>query len=506
MPSNASIQPGFLHRFVALAQAHPEQWAIRHLDDPDSDLTYAQLLDRARRHKGAMQGAPGLHDGERVALILPNGVDFIAFYLALLGSGAVPVILNCTLTGHEMAAVLQASQASLVVTLAATARRHASIFTAQGIRHCLLLDSPEESTGLPGNAVELRHLDDTPAELVLPEGNPLAAIQYTYRGLGRPLGVRHRYLDLTLSSDGLHEHFHPQGVGSVHLVTLPLYAIFGLSVMLVFPLSIGATLLMTNTLLKRDLPRLLSEHQVSFACLVPDVIRYFNGRLAKRKTERLPLHPRLMLYSGGSHLPAEEGERLAELLGCNPVRQGYGLTESLPVLVQSSLLPTSRGAMGEPIRGVELRVVDSLGRDVRPGRIGELLLRGPMLMEQYDDEPEVTARFVRDGWLHTGDLVWRDEAGQVFFYCQRLRISKIKAQMIDFSEIESIALLHPHVSAARAYVVPDGSGTNVLHLAIQCREAVSLGELNALLAQHLSGFKLPRIIELAAPAEVRHVR
>ncbi|SFA64524.1 class I adenylate-forming enzyme family protein [Metapseudomonas otitidis] len=501
--SPTSHPPGFLHRFLDIARAHPDHCAIRDLDSPGSDFTYAQLHAHACLRNGAL-AALGLEPGERVALALPNGAEFIAFYLALLGRGAVPVILNYKLTPHEMGAVMDAAQPVALITLAELAEEHAATFARAGIRHCLLVDGPASQAALPANAVRLDGLTHAPAPLALPEGNPIASLQYTYRGLGRPLGVPHRYLDLTLSSDGLHEHFHPQGLGSVHLVTLPLYAIFGLSVMLVFPLSIGATLLMTNTLLNRDLAEVLAEHQVSFACLVPDVIRYFNLRLAKRKTPPPPLHPELMLYSGGSHLPADEGQKLGELLGCRPVLQGYGLTESMPMLVQSSLQPTSRGAMGLPIRHVQVRVVNSRGEDVRAGQIGELLIKGPMVIEAYDGEPEVSARFIRDGWLHTGDLVWQDDSGHLFFYCQRLRISKIKAQMIDFAEIEAVALRHPAVTAARAYVVPDAKAINVLHLAVQCTDEVAQGELNTLLARHLSGFKLPRVFEILTLKERAH--
>ncbi|MGC5702618.1 acyl--CoA ligase [Pseudomonas sp. NFXW11] len=494
---------GFLHRFINFAHSQPDQCAIRNLDQTDADFSYRQLLEHACRRKGALQ-ALELGVGERVALALPNGVEFIACYMALLGSGAVPVILNYRLTPHEMAKVIEAATPTLVITLAELAQLHAGAFGDGDIRHCLLLDVAQDAAALPGNAVALHSMVSQPAPLEPPAGNPLASIQYTYRGLGRPLGVPHRYHDLTLSSDGLHEHFVPQGPGSVHLVTLPLYAIFGLSVMLVFPLSVGATLLMTDTLLNRDLAQVLAEHQVSFACLVPDVIRYFNLRLAKRKGPPPTLHPQLMLYSGGSHLPADEGQKLGELLGCRPVLQGYGLTESMPMLVQSSVAAVSRGAMGAPIRNVQLRVVDSHGEDVRCGQIGELLIRGPMVIEGYDREPEVSARFIRDGWLHTGDLVWRDEAGQLFFYCQRLRISKIKAQMIDFTEIENVARLHPHVVDARAYVVPDHKEVNVLHLSLRCRQPLNQSELTALLGQHLSGFKLPRVFEFLMLKESAH--
>lgn len=501
--SSTSNQPGFLHRFVAFSQSHPDQYAIRNLDEPEADYSYAQLHAYACHCKGALQEL-AIAEGERVAVMLPNGPAFIGFYLALLGSGATPVILNYKLTAYEMAGVLLAAQPRLVITQAALAEQHAGALEQAPTRHTLLIDLPAPDAALPANAVTLAGLSVASAPLTLPDGNPIASIQYTYRGLGRPLGVPHRYLDLTLSSDGLHEHFHPQGVGSIHLVTLPLYAIFGLSVMLVFPLSIGATLLMTNTLLNRDLDHVLSQHQVSFACLVPDVIRYFNLRLAKRKTPPPPMHPQLMLYSGGSHLPADEGQKLGALLGCSPVLQGYGLTESMPMLVQSSLQPVSRGAMGLPVRDVQLQVVDSEGQPVRTGQIGELLIRGPMVIEGYDNEPQVSARFVRDGWLHTGDLVWRDASGHVFFYCQRLRISKIKAQMIDFTEIEAVALKHPQVAAAKAYVVPDHKDVNVLYLSVQCREAVAAGELNALLARHLCSFKLPRTIDIVPLKEPAH--
>jgi long-chain acyl-CoA synthetase len=275
---------------------------------------------------------------------------------------------------------------------------------------------------------------------------------------------------------------------------------------MVFPLSIGATLLMTNTLLNRDLAQVLSEHQVTFACLVPDVIRYFNSRLAKRKGPPLPLHPRLMMYSGGSHLPADEGEKLGKLLGCAAVLQGYGLTESMPVIVQSSVGEVHRGAMGRPISGVELRVVDAQGQDVVAGRIGELLIRGSMVIPGYDAAPEINGRFFRDGWLHTGDLVWRDSEGHVFFYCQRLRISKIKAQMVDLAEIESVALKHPDAVRARAYIVPDHKEVNVLHLSVEGSGELSQNGVATLLSRYLSGFKLPKIIEIVPLKEALHAR
>lgn len=489
---------GFLHRFVGFSHSYPEHIAIRDLDAEET-VTYRDLRIRAEECNGFLR-ALNVSPGEKVALVLPNGVDFIAYYLAVIGHGAVPVILNYKLTAFELGNVLGISKPSLIVTTGTLFEQHQDIFQPT---HALIVGNGDEP---PENATVEATLPRQAQPLSLPDDNPIVSMQFTYRGIGKPLAVCHRYLDLTQSSDGLHEQFHPQGVGSVHLVTLPLYAIFGLSVMMVFPLSIGATLLMTNTLLNRDLAQVLSEHQVTFACLVPDVIRYFNSRLAKRRGPRLPLHPHLMMYSGGSHLPADEGEKLGKLLGCAAVLQGYGLTESMPVIVQSSVGEVHRGAMGRPISGVELRVVDAQGQDVVAGRIGELLIRGSMVIPGYDAAPEINARFFRDGWLHTGDLVWRDEEGHVFFYCQRLRISKIKAQMVDLAEIESVALKHPDAVRARAYIVPDHKEVNVLHLSVEGDGELSQNSVTTLLSRYLSGFKLPKIIEIVPLKEALHAR
>ncbi|UVK96649.1 class I adenylate-forming enzyme family protein [Pseudomonas sp. B21-048] len=496
-----SYKEGFLHRFVGFSESFPDHIAIRNLDGEEDTVTYRELRIKAEERHGALNALDVL-PGDKVALVLPNGVDFIAYYLAIIGCGAIPVILNYKLTPFEMTNVIGIARPTLVVTTQTLFEQHSEVFqAAYGVRHSLVLNA---ESPLPDNATAVSQLPRQAKPLLLPEGNPIVSVQFTYRGIGKPLAVSHRYLDLTQSSDGLHEQFHLQGVGSVHLVTLPLYAIFGLSVMMVFPLSVGATLLMTNTLLNRDLAEVLSEHKVTFACLVPDVIRYFNTRLAKRKGALLPMHPRLMMYSGGSHLPADEAEKLGRLLGCNPVLQGYGLTESMPVIVQSSIGKVHRGAMGQPISGVELRVIDAQGRDVAPGRIGELLIRGSMVIDGYDGAEDANARFFRDGWLHTGDLVWRDDDGHVFFYCQRLRISKIKAQMVDLTEIESIALKHPDVMRAKAYIVPDNKEVNVLHLCVEGRGDLTQSAVATLLSHHLSGFKLPRTIEIIALKEEIH--
>lgn len=244
---------------------------------------------------------------------------------------------------------------------------------------------------------------------------------------------------------------------------------------------------------------------MTFSCLVPDVIRYFSARLAKRAVKPVGLHPQLMIYSGGAHLPVDDAEKLSQLLGCGPVLQGYGLTESLPIIVQNTLGEQHRGAMGQPIRGAEIRIVGPDGTEVKTGRIGELIVRGPMLAEGYYHDEEGSALFFKDKWFHTGDLVWRDEQGHLFFVCQRLRISKIRAQMIDLGEIEHTAIQHPLVQDARAWVTRDKNEAYVLCLSVKVIDSsLSQQALLSFMSNFLSGFKLPRKINLMSLERSEH--
>lgn len=490
---------GFLHRFLQLASSHPDTVAI-HLLDEEVRITYAELRAQAELMSGALDRL-NVKTGARVILLLPNGLALVAMYLATIGSGAIPVMINDKLTVHEFTALASDAVPSVVVTTAQLLIKHRGVLASiQSLLTVATIDTLPELAVQPSfKVVNLTTLDATPIPLRLPEDNAVVTIQYTYKGLGEPLPVAHRYRSLTISSDGLHEQFYPQGSGSTHLVALPLYAVFGLCVQMVFPLSIGATMLMTNMITHLDIVEVMSKHRVTFTCLVPDVIRFFILQLAKRQTPLPKLDPNMMIYSGGSSLSADMAEELGKYLGRPPVLQGYGLTESLPILLQSTIGVTKAGAMGKPISNIEVQIVDDLGVAVDVGCTGELVVRGPTISGEYHGKPHATSRFFRDGWLHTGDLVWRDEDGHIFFVGQRLRITKIKAQMVDLAEVELVAALHPGVQRARVRVVRDEQGRNGLHLSVACTPDSSKDSILKHLKTRLSAFKVPRIVELDVP-------
>ncbi len=496
MPHTPPPSDGFLHRFVGFARQHPDAIAIQSLDEART-VSYAELNELAQQRCGVL-AQQALPTGARVLLCLPPGIELVAHYLATVGAGLVPVLLNDKLTPSEFQALLQASAPALLVTTGALAQRHRAAWSACApLRALITVDALPE--GLTAGALRLIGLpDQTPKQqaLRLPEDHDIVTIQYTYKGLGAPLGVAHRYGALNLSTSGLMKSLRPMGVGTTHLVGLPLYAVYGLVVLMLMPLSIGSTLLLTTTLSRRDIVDLLARHQVAFACVVPELVRLLNHQLGERQArgEAIPaLHPDLMLYSGGSRLPLEVSEELARRLPGQQVLQGYGMTECLPVILQSYVSANKPGALGQPIPGARLRVVDDESREVPAGAVGELWIGGPTVTAGYLDNAEATHQFFVDGWIRSGDLVSQDADGHIHFVGSRLRITKVRSQMVDLAEVEQVARELPSVRSARAHAERDPLGQTSILLSVVSDEPEPT-QLMQHLAARLSAHKQPRQI------------
>lgn len=495
---------GFIHRFIGFASSHPDAIAIQTLDDGRS-CTYAALHEMARQRCGLFHSlAQAQGSGQRVLLCLPSGIELVANYLAIVGAGLVPVLLNDKLTTAEFKELALASAPSMVVTTTALAVRHqaswpllselsALVTVDEG--PCVPFAAPIQHVSLPSQRCEAR-------DLSLPELDDVVTIQFTYKGLGEPLGVAHRYGALSLSAAGLLKSMRPMGVGTVHLVGLPLCAVYGLVVLMVMPLSIGSTMLITSTLSRRDIADVMARHQVAFACLVPELVRMLNHQLAERaaRGDSPPaLHPDLMLYSGGSRLAPDAAQELARRLPGHQVLQGYGMTECLPVIVQSYVGPCKANTLGQAIPGVQLRVVDADEQDVPDGALGELWIGGPTVSAGYLNHPDAKRQFFTDGWVKSGDLVIRDPEGHIHFLGMRLRITKVRSQMVDLAEVEQVAREWPNVRAARAHAERDALGQTSISLSVVCDDADQEPLLKHL-GERLSAHKLPRNIVVVTEA------
>lgn len=482
---------GWLSRLTAQAAARPDAVALREFGG--EERSYAALVGGCERLRAALR-REGVTAGEAVALLLPAGRDLIEGFAAVTSLGAIAVPLSPSLTLHELPALLELADPAVVVTEGELLRRVAPVLRAQGgLRAALVVDASGDGlSALDGEGYRARAVGEERSALDEPAPDALVGCHFTYKGLGYPLGALHRYGSYTLSVESLESAFLP-GPDDLHLVALPFHQVYGLVSAVVGPLCHGNSLLLAQRLNPRRLLALLSEERVRFACLVPALFPFL---ISAARSGRPELHPELCLLSGGSLLDRDLAHETADALGVEPY-QGYGLSESLPI-VTNSPGRNRPGALGWPLPDVALRICDAQGEEQPAGVAGEILASGPTVMAGYRRRPRETARFLRDGWLRTGDLGWRDADGALHFLGRREPFAKVGGQMVDLVEVEQTLRAHRAVHDACAFSVPGRTGQPELRAAVILagRTSVRLGELFALARERLSPFKVPRRIKI----------
>lgn len=460
---------GFIELFLRQAASRPRAVAVEH---EGALTTYAGLLERMERLRGALE-ALDVAEGDRVLVRLPNGPELIAAFYALASIGAVAVPVSPTLTDLELAPVLADARPAGVIVAQPSGDR-------DGLRFELACSGIDDARRRP---------------ITAPKGDPFVTCHFTYKGLGHPLGALHRYSAWAYCLRGFIER-HGGSSDDLHLVALPMYPVYGLTVSVMWPLALGARIVVAPPDAEVLLD-LLTTRRVRIACLVPTLLHLLCVRARRAGLDRAALHPELELKCGGSDLGRALSDEVRAVFGVVP-HEGYGLSEAL--IVASSfpgrVRPVTLGvALADEIR---VGVVDASGRPVPAGRVGEITIAGPTVFRGYIGRPSETARFLRDGVLHTGDLGHFDEEGSLHFDGRALPIAKISAQMVDLREVEDLLRRHPEVADARVSVRVDDAGVERLVASVIPRRAsdVSPEALVALCRARLSRHKVPRTVRL----------
>lgn len=480
---------GLLGRILAHAERDPEASALRAAGSETPLLTYAQLVAEVERLSAALAEA-GLERGELVALLLPSGPELLVAFLAVLARGALALPLEEELTSSELSARLEVAEPALAIGRAAQLGRD-TLLSLPSLRAVVVLGEEQPADlGLP-----VQQPGEARAPLSEPADEDEVSCHFTYKGLGYPLGVVHRYRDYALATEALVEAFSLTCADRI-LSALPLQPIYGLIAAGLTPLVVGAELVFLGPTSPRQLPALLAEERIRAAALVPPLVRLLGA--AARRASDLParLDPALVLTSGGSYLPPEAAQALSEALQ-RPVLQGYGSTEALTV---TSNTPSHSvlGSLGRPLGSAEVEVRDASGAPAPTGVAGEVCVRGPQVMSGYLRRPRETARFLRGGWLRTGDLGWLDEEGALHFAGRREAFTKVNARMVDLLEVEQALSAHPAVTRACATTRRGRKGERELRVAVTLtgNASVRLGELLSLAKERLAPHKVPKRIKV----------
>ncbi len=489
-----------------------------------ASLSYG-ALDVASRHFAAyLQKVLKLSRGSRVAIMLPNLLQYPVCMLGALRAGYVVVSFNPMYTARELQHQLIDSGAETVVILENFAHTLEHALPGTKVRQ-VVMARLGDMLGFPkGPAVNLfvRHiLRKVPAwnlrdpvrqtafrdclaagercefDPVHVTQDDLAFLQYTggTTGVCKGAMLTHRNLLANL----LQAHAWVKSVvtedGEVVVTALPLYHIFAMTANCFLMLRIGATnLLITNP---RDIPAFVKELRNCSFTILTGVNTLFNALLNDAHFRRLDFSRMKVSLGGGAAVQKPVAERWKQVTG-KPLIEAYGLTETSPAVTINPLnLGEYNGMIGLPVPSTEIAIRDDAGRDVPLGECGELCVRGPQVMSGYYKQPEETANvFMPDGFLRTGDLVVMNDAGYLRLVDRKKDLILVSGFNVYPNEIEEVVAMHPGVAEVAAIGVPhEKTGETVKIFVVRKDPSLTADSLLVLCRECLTRYKVPTLIE-----------
>lgn len=453
----------------------------------DRSITYVDLWESVVRLGAALRRL-GVKSGERVGLMLPNVPAFVQAYFGILAAGGTVVPLNIQYKAEEIRHVLEDAAIERILTnrLFETTIREAC---RQLCRPSQVITLDVESGGLEFEAVG--------AVGPGPGGDPMdpedvAVCLYTSGTTGRPKGALLTHRNLMSNIVAFHQ-IAPCDERDIFLCVLPLFHSFAATVLMLFPLSIGARIVLEPRFVPEQSLRSMTKHEVTILCAVPSMYTVW----LQLPPLELDLASVRLGISGGAPLPIEVLQRFEARFGIS-IYEGYGLTEAAPVLTENPLLGLRKvGSVGKPLPGIELRVVDAEGKELPRGEVGEIVAKGPNIMRGYLNQPDATAEALREGWLYTGDLGRQDADGYVYIVDRKKDLIIVGGLNVYPREVEEILASHPAVAEVAVVGIPDATRGEApkAYVVVGPGAAISKRELLRFMRERLAPFKIPREVE-----------
>jgi long-chain acyl-CoA synthetase len=487
-------------------------------------LTYAQV-DAMSLRLGAWLQSRGLEKGARVALMMPNILQYPVALAAVLRAGYTVVNVNPLYTARELAHQLNDSGAEAIIILENFATTLEQVVANTKVRHVVIASMGDLLGGLKGGIVNfvVRNVkkivpayqlsNAVPFKRALAEGSrmtlkpvPLthedvAFLQYTggTTGVSKGATLTHRnVLANVLQSEAWAQPAikrEPHVDELVYVCALPLYHIFALTACCLMGTRMGATnLLIPNP---RDIPGLVKELSKYKINIFPAVNTLYNGLLNNPEFAKLNFSGLKVCNGGGMAVQRAVADKWLQVTGC-PIIEGYGLSETSPVATcNPSDNHTFTGTIGLPVPSTEVAILDDNGQPLPLGQVGEIAIRGPQVMVGYWNRPDETAKVMTpDGYFKTGDVGVMDERGYVRIVDRKKDMILVSGFNVYPNEIEDVLATHPGVLESACVGVPDGnSGEAVKVFVVRKDPALTSAELMDYCREQLTGYKRPKYIE-----------
>ncbi len=488
-------------------------------------MTYAQIDRSSRDFASYLQGTLGLRKGDRVAIMMPNLLQYPVVLFGVLRAGLVVVNVNPQYTVPELAHQLEDSGARAIVVLENFARTLQQVLeknpalnpavvttevgdmlpaarrivTNLAVKHLKRMVPAWKIAGATAFDAALRAGRRNEPEDVPLDRDDTAFLQYTggTTGVAKGAVLTHgNVVANVLQLEAWMARDLVQGK-EVFVCALPLYHIYALTSCLVF-LKMGAhTVLVTNP---RDMKAFLHDLGKYPFTIIIGVNTLYRALLDAPEFAGIDTRALKLASAGGMAVQRVVAERWKQRTGV-AIIEGYGLTETSPVVIASPLdVAQWTGTIGLPIPSTQAAILDDDGHELPVGEVGEICVRGPQVMRRYWNRPhETDAVFTRDGWLRTGDMGFVNEGGHFRLTDRKKDMIVVSGFNVFPNQVEDAVALHPGVAEVAAIGEPDERSGEVVKIVVVKADATLTEQ--ALLEhcrQHLTGYKMPKVVEFRA--------
>ncbi len=489
----------------------------------DKSISYSEV-EKASADFGAFLQSKGLAKGARVALMMPNVLQYPVAMMGTLRAGCTVVNVNPLYTARELEHQLNDSGAEAIVILENFASVLQAVVARTKVKH-VIVASMGDMLGLKGlivNLVVRRVKKMVPAwslqghvkfneamkagaaaSLKPVEVGPddVAFLQYTggTTGVSKGATLLHRNVLANVAQNALWVEAayakRPRPDRPVYLCALPLYHIYALTVNALMGMEQGAqNILVPNP---RDIPALVKEFQKYKINIFPGLNTLFNALLNNEDFQKLDFSSMVLTFGGGMAVQRPVAERWKKLTGL-VIAEGYGLSETSPVATGNRFdADEFTGTIGLPIPSTEIVIRDDDGADLPLGEVGEICIRGPQVMAGYWNRPDETAKVMTpDGFFKSGDMGFMNEDGFVKIVDRKKDMILVSGFNVYPNEIEDVIAGHPGVLEVAAVGVPDEHSGEVPKVFIVKKDpALTADDIRAWCKDKLTGYKRPKQIE-----------
>jgi long-chain acyl-CoA synthetase len=450
------------------------------------EISYRELNQAANRVAAGLVRL-GIKKGSKVALLVTNRPEFVFSMFGAYKLGAVTVPINCNLKAEEIEYIISNSDASTIITSPEFTETVRGVQSRVAALKTFVVLGDDLYGGIPFDAL-MTEKPDEPAVDVLPEDE--ASIIYTSGTTGKPKGVILTHDNYCFDARSMVEGANITE-SDRYMCVLPLFHVNGQVVTVIGPMVAGASMVLCEGFSPSTFFADLERFQATTFSAVPTI---YSILLNLPDASAYDLSRLSMCICGAAPMPVEVFTEFEKRFSAFII-EGYGLSEGTCASCVNPVGGLRKiGSIGLPLPGQEMKIVDSDGRPLGTGEVGEIVTRGRHVMKGYYKNPQATAEVLKDGWLYTGDLGYSDEDGYFFISGRKKEMIIRGGANIYPKEVEEILYQHPAVKEAAVIGVPDKIwGEEVVACVILKDEAQATEEvLIAFAKQKLADYKCPK--------------